>query len=1279
MKHHLFFFSALWLPLFYAAQTTLFSENMGSGGAGSNPLITAFAGFQNAGCTYTFAGSGDVRGSSPSSGYTGASGVNNVFLNSNRTFIVSGINTLGYSSISLSYGLNNSSILSLGPGFNVEVSTTGLTYTALTRPNTFWLLGGWLPETCTGTIPATQNLYIRFSNTSPTIDYRLDDVTLTGIPTASTNPTPYNGWPASYTFNNWPAASAPGTYPPNLVFHHAVVGTAQPVINDITASYNYANSYSPAPGNTCSSFMSGQGASGFSFAGRNPGNAASTGNLGEAVLALNTTCRSNIQVSWQAGTIVNNGTVYQISAQYRIGTSGSYTNLPNSNIAQIRYTSPLAPVNFGPITLPAGCENQPVVQVRWAYYWAGAGSGPGDEIFVTNINVSSSGFPAISAISNQSICGGNNTAAVSFSTTPAGATFSWTNSNTAIGLAAAGAGNIAAYATPTASAPPDKTGVITVTASLGGCASPQSFSITVKGPQPASTWNGSVSNNWFDHDNWSDCACSSITSATIPAVPGPGLSPVIGGTAAANVNSITLAAGALLSVQSTQTLNVYGSWSNNGSFVPQQGNVVLNGSSAQSIGGAAPTTFYHLTLNNTAGASLASPQEISGSLQLNNGILNTNDVLTLVSNAAGSGRIGPIAGSADIINQVTVQQYAPGGSTGWALLGSPISPALSMNDWNDDFIITCLSCPNGSLGGFTSIYSYDETIAGSYSIAAKYIPITTIANSLANGTGYWVYMGTGNATTTPITIDVTGTVAKSSCISCPGAVTLPVSRTNNTSTFDDGWNLLANPLPSPISWTALRNGNASVDNALYVYNADLGGGTGSYASYINGVSSTTIGGINDNIPMCQGFYVHTTASATLTAGENTKVNASPALLKSSTASGKPIARLNLSGAGNVSDAAVFYFEQGASINFEAAFDAYKLIYDAAQPYIGSMSDSLLTSINGLPLSFTTLAIPVKVITGTSGSYTLSLDASDFENNVCVTLLDTYTNISTNLITSSYACTLSDTTTMARFLLSFVSNPLAAGIAVAQPHCLSPVNGTIVAAANGAGPWDYTWLSGATVLKTSLAKNSADSLIAQAGSYSVKINTSGQCDNFSQVFAISSLQLPAAGFTIAAPIYMSEDGLVNFINTSVNSHYYLWDFGDASATSSSAFPSHYYAAPGTYSVLLLATGSSGCVDSILNVVNVTDDVTPLREQLNDPNTLILFSDNGGGYLLAMNFKTVQDVTVSLYDANGRSLKSSRLNAISTGTLPVDLETFAPGMYYLHVRTGAKFDKTFKLIH
>jgi gliding motility-associated-like protein len=116
--------------------------------------------------------------------------------------------------------------------------------------------------------------------------------------------------------------------------------------------------------------------------------------------------------------------------------------------------------------------------------------------------------PQVNAISNQALCAGSSTTAVNFtniSGTVAGATYAWTNSNTAIGLSASGTGNIQSFVA-TNSGSTLETATIDVTPSLNGCSgTTESFTISVS---PTPTVN-SIANQTL-------CA-GSTTTAVVPA------------------------------------------------------------------------------------------------------------------------------------------------------------------------------------------------------------------------------------------------------------------------------------------------------------------------------------------------------------------------------------------------------------------------------------------------------------------------------------------------------------------------------------------------------------------------------------------------------------------------------------------------------------------------------------------------------------------------------------------------------------------------------------------
>lgn len=162
-----------------AFENVVFTESMGSvGGTTLIPAHESANGFDNDGFTMT--GSADVRNTSASSGYTGASGGANVFIaaNAGRNFTISGINTIGLSSLQLSFGIMKSTTASNGSDLLIQYSTDGVNYTAM--PYVLPTGSGtavWTLKTVTG-IPASSTLSIQFLQTGTITAYRIDDVQL---------------------------------------------------------------------------------------------------------------------------------------------------------------------------------------------------------------------------------------------------------------------------------------------------------------------------------------------------------------------------------------------------------------------------------------------------------------------------------------------------------------------------------------------------------------------------------------------------------------------------------------------------------------------------------------------------------------------------------------------------------------------------------------------------------------------------------------------------------------------------------------------------------------------------------------------------------------------------------------------------------------------------------------------------------------------------------------------------------------------------------------------
>ena len=158
------------------AQTILYEENIGT--PTTNTLIENYTGWQNSSVIYVGNGTCDVRKSSASTGYAGASGNGNVMINDTvKWFQISGLNTTAtLPTVKLYCGLRKTSTEN-GSNFVVEYSTDSLVWVRLPMSDTLPTgtgTGKWY-RVCFPNVPAHPHLHLRFSNRH-NVDYRLDDI-----------------------------------------------------------------------------------------------------------------------------------------------------------------------------------------------------------------------------------------------------------------------------------------------------------------------------------------------------------------------------------------------------------------------------------------------------------------------------------------------------------------------------------------------------------------------------------------------------------------------------------------------------------------------------------------------------------------------------------------------------------------------------------------------------------------------------------------------------------------------------------------------------------------------------------------------------------------------------------------------------------------------------------------------------------------------------------------------------------------------------------------------
>lgn len=170
----------------------IFTESFGTVGATTTIDNHETAnGFDNDG--FTFSGTGDIRSTTVSTGYSGASGGANAYLTSSGTptIGISGISTIGYTAgtVGINFGAYKSTTTSTMATLLLAYSTDATNWTPITT---------FSEPTGTGTsvwrsisiqdtnIPISSTLSIRWTNEDPdTTYYRIDDVILTALPEPS--------------------------------------------------------------------------------------------------------------------------------------------------------------------------------------------------------------------------------------------------------------------------------------------------------------------------------------------------------------------------------------------------------------------------------------------------------------------------------------------------------------------------------------------------------------------------------------------------------------------------------------------------------------------------------------------------------------------------------------------------------------------------------------------------------------------------------------------------------------------------------------------------------------------------------------------------------------------------------------------------------------------------------------------------------------------------------------------------------------------------------------
>ncbi len=509
-------------------------------------------------------------------------------------------------------------------------------------------------------------------------------------------------------------------------------------------------------------------------------------------------------------------------------------------------------------------------------------------------------------------------------------------------------------------------------------------------PVKNNIWTGATSTDWNDAGNWSVGVPTSTIGAIIPAAPIN--QPLISNTGTASADSVVIENGAILT--NNGTLNMYGNFANSGSFASGSGSSVVLKKTGTLSG---TDTFANLEVIGayTIGTATSDKVFITEKLIKSNHTLITNDKLTLLSTATGSAMIDDEGGS--LTGKAYVQHFTSG-AFGYHHFSSPISDGI-VGMWGNRAFP--LDGPDGAPAWSSqrgTLQYYDEINNGYSVLDSGYYNYTNPSNTLVVGQGY-----TARLNSLP-TLNSFGTPNN-------GPLSIPVTHSAG-SNDPKGWNLVGNPYPSPISWTALRALNSDLfasDDACYLWKASGKGIDGIWSTYDGTVG---VNGAGDVINSSLGFFVYVDKSGTLKFDNSVRTYdfLSPEIFGSKSATTNTL-RLSIKD------------ELAGTTDEAVAYTNYKAGYSRkiAQPE-GATNATIAFEVEGKKAAINKLTsidskteLPITISTPKAGTYTLAINTKNI--NLPVYLKDAVTGTYTDL---SVATTITTTAkeTAGRYSLVF---------------------------------------------------------------------------------------------------------------------------------------------------------------------------------------------------------------------------------------------------------------------
>lgn len=688
------------------------------------------------------------------------------------------------------------------------------------------------------------------------------------------------------------------------------------------------------------------------------------------------------------------------------------------------------------------------------------------------------------------------------------------------------------------------------------------------------------------------------------------------------------------------------------------GQVSYNSGSAQTVING---NYTNLTINGSGTRTITGKVNLKGVLTLNNGVLQTNDSLSLKSDSLGTGLVSG-RGSGVLEGDLESERYIHGSGLQEVLISSPFD-GLQIIDYESAIPIpgpdgiSWMEDESPVIWEYKSYEVNSQFTEGWYSVGAS--------RTMHSGMGVKTSLEGGS-------------VLKIKGAAVSGAVSIPVLANGNQGEFS-GYNLIGNPYPSPINWNTISNSTpVSISKSFHrkgsgnLYN-------GTYATWLSLGANEGLGinGASQYIGVQEAFFVKAFENDTIEL--NNSVRADIVNVHSVNISNS-ISYIKLSLNNDASkDETLIYFKE--DVNNDEALDgqdAPKISPPINHSSFFSRKDNIKLGIQGRAASHQADSIPLGMQISESGYYQIRLsEFIHFPATAMVFLEDrlhgTFQNMRQN---GEYEVYLNDGEINDRFFIHYRPGVTTQAI---KEGCEGN-DGQITLNNPTATLWDVN------------VYNSLDSLIGirseftgnwvleelPADEYRINFLLSGQnveIDEWVQVEEGSGI---TASFTASLTEVKQDEEEVVFTNTTPDAQSIFWEFGNAMMVSGEEEVSHIFTEPGNFPVVLTATKDE-CADTaqitihVITITGIEDGTSPVEKFTLFPNPASSIA-----YIKPANEETLRDVEYVLVDASGRIVMQRRINILPPGeTLELQVSELTNGAYEVVLSSG-KFRGVSRLI-